>query len=195
MVVGEDGKRVDEWLELPNGCVCCSVRTDLVLTLENLVRRRDRFDYIFIETTGLADPGPLVSSLWLDEELGSNIYLDAIVTVVDVKFFEKSLQEIRKSGEVNEAQRQVAFADVLLLNKIDLVTEQEIKSLVERISQINPLAPTFRTTRSQVPLDNILNLHSFDMDMILKIDPLLSDLHSTCSHSRHQPHGPTCSNG
>eukprot|EP01126_Amoeba_proteus_P036664 TRINITY_DN3741_c0_g1_i2.p2 TRINITY_DN3741_c0_g1~~TRINITY_DN3741_c0_g1_i2.p2 ORF type:complete len:120 (+),score=24.60 TRINITY_DN3741_c0_g1_i2:136-495(+) len=118
MVVGEDGKRVDEWLELPNGCVCCSVRTDLVLTLENLVRRRDRFDYIFIETTGLADPGPLVSSLWLDEELGSNIYLDAIVTVVDVKFFEKSLQEIRKSGEVNEAQRQVAFADVLLLNKV-----------------------------------------------------------------------------
>eukprot|EP01129_Flabellula_baltica_P013000 TRINITY_DN596_c0_g1_i6.p1 TRINITY_DN596_c0_g1~~TRINITY_DN596_c0_g1_i6.p1 ORF type:complete len:362 (-),score=81.55 TRINITY_DN596_c0_g1_i6:20-1105(-) len=167
------GDSIKEWLELPNGCICCTVRDDLVIALETMIEKRDSFDYIFIETTGIADPGPLATSLWLDDELGSSLYLDSIITLVDAKNFLKSLEEERPDGAINEAQRQVAFADVLIINKKDLVTEEHIKELQERIESINPIAVHSITEYSVVDLDVILHKKSFDMDTILDVDPEL----------------------
>jgi G3E family GTPase len=115
MTIGKNAEKAQEWLELPNGCVCCTVKGELVMTLENLIKKKKpQIDYIVIETTGVADPGPLAASLWLDEALESCLLLDAIITVVDGKNFEKALNVFAPF----EAQRQVAFADTILLNKV-----------------------------------------------------------------------------
>lgn len=141
-LMGKDEGKVQEWMELPNGCICCTVRDELVLTLEKLIEKRDRFDYIIIETTGMADPGPLATSLWLDEDLGSSIELDAIITIVDSKNLLYHLNDKKCDSETsNEAQKQIAFADLIIVNKTDLVTEHEVSSLIESIESINPFAP------------------------------------------------------
>jgi len=187
MVVGSDGNSSSEWLELPNGCVCCSVRGDLALTLENLIKRKDGFDYILLETTGIADPGPLASSLWVDDELGGNIYLDAIVTVVDSKYFGQSLDQTNEDG-TNEAQRQVAFADILLLNKIDLITAPELNTLQSKVRSINTMANMIQTIKGVVNLDLILDVHSFDMDQKKQFDLITAQHQETevnCDHKEH----------
>lgn len=141
-LMGKDDDKVQEWMELPNGCICCTVRDELVLTLEKLIEKRDRFDYIIIETTGMADPGPLATSLWLDEDLGSSIFLDSIITIVDAKNLLYHLNSKECDGETsNEAQKQIAFSDLIVINKTDLVTKEEIDILVRAVSEINPLAP------------------------------------------------------
>lgn len=119
-------------------------RGDLAMTLEKLVERKDSFDYVFIETTGLADPGPLANQLWLDSELESSIYLDAILTLVDAKHFSQALDEKKPDGSINEAQRQVAYADVIMINKTDLVDENELNVLENKIKSINSIAPRIR---------------------------------------------------
>lgn len=142
MIMGKNDDRVQEWLELPNGCICCTVRDELVLTLEALIEKRERFDYIFIETTGMADPGPLATSLWLDEDLGSSLFLDAIITIVDSKNLLHHLNKEECNLETyNEAQKQIAFADLLILNKTDLVTEEEIQIIIDKVTSINVFAP------------------------------------------------------
>lgn len=150
----------DEFYELGNGCICCSVRDDLVNTLERLLERKDKFDYILVETTGLANPGPVASTFWVDDELDSHIFLDGVVTVVDVKHILRHLDEKRPDGPT-EAQMQVAYADCLLLNKQDLVTPEESTAVEARLKEFNTTAKLLRTTKSSVPLDEILNIGAF----------------------------------
>eukprot|EP01104_Vermistella_antarctica_P014430 TRINITY_DN4543_c0_g1_i1.p1 TRINITY_DN4543_c0_g1~~TRINITY_DN4543_c0_g1_i1.p1 ORF type:complete len:402 (+),score=57.12 TRINITY_DN4543_c0_g1_i1:41-1246(+) len=193
-VMGEDGQESQEWLELPNGCVCCSVKSDLVLTIETLMERKDRFDYILLETTGVADPGPLISSFWMDDELHSDVYLDGVLTVVDSKHILERIEnniigsfsgdgDIEKmaassapvqghpSTRVNEAQRQIAFADRVLVNKCDLVTEVELKKVESIIRTINSLAPLYRTEHCQINLDALLGIGAY-----LHKDETLADM-------------------
>ncbi|XP_037092587.1 COBW domain-containing protein 1-like [Pollicipes pollicipes] len=163
--IGEQGNMYEEWLELRNGCLCCSVKDNGVKAIENLMKKRGRFDYILLETTGLADPGPVASIFWLDKELGSDVYLDGIVTVADAKNILKALSAAE--GEANDASpqtpaRQVALADLLILNKTDLVTADQLTEVRARLRGINGAARLLETSRCRVNLDFILDLHAYD---------------------------------
>lgn len=152
-----DGSRFDEWVELPNGCVCCTVRGQLATALEELVARRaGALDHVLIETTGVADPGVLAESLWLDDALESSLRMDGIVTVVDCA------RALRLFEEEPVAERQVAVADRILVNKVDLQSESEVAAVEARLRQLNPAAPVVRTTRARVDLDAVLGAGAFD---------------------------------
>jgi len=163
---GPEGDKQDLdnlFVELTNGCICCAVRDDLVVTLEGLLEKSDKFDYIMIETSGVADPGPLVGVFWLDHELESRIYLDGIVTVIDAKNLVQHLDDPNKQETyVNEAQKQIAYADRLLLNKQDLVSPSEMSNIQKRAVGINPFAKIMPTTNSKVDLDFILNVRGYE---------------------------------
>src|ERR1700754_3662994 len=131
----------EEIFEMNNGCICCTVRGDLIRILGNLMKRRDKFDYVLIETTGLADPGPVAQTFFADDEVRASTKLDGIVTVVDAKH---AAQQLGRSREVTE---QIAFADVVLLNKVDLVPPEEVDSLERRIMTMNATAKVNRTTK------------------------------------------------
>ncbi|XP_046581216.1 COBW domain-containing protein 1-like [Haliotis rubra] len=161
MSVGQQGELFEEWLELRNGCLCCSVKDSGVKAIENLMTKRGKFDYILLETTGLADPGPIASMFWLDEELCSDVFLDGILTVVDAKFCHQQLREQKEDGAINEAQRQVALADVILVNKTDLVSPAEIDTLRDEIRKINSFAKLKETTRAKCSLDDVLDLNAY----------------------------------
>nr|XP_006826051.1 PREDICTED: COBW domain-containing protein 1-like [Saccoglossus kowalevskii] len=162
MSVGQSGELFEEWLELRNGCLCCSVKDNGVKAIENLMEKRGKFDYILLETTGLADPGPIASIFWLDDELGSDLYLDGIVTVVDAKYGLQHLQEMKPKGVINEAVRQVALADLIVVNKIDLVEGSHLESLTQHVRSINSMGKLLETSRSKINLDYILDLHAYD---------------------------------
>ncbi|XP_033108620.1 COBW domain-containing protein 1-like isoform X2 [Anneissia japonica] len=162
MSVGQSGELFEEWLELRNGCLCCSVKDTGINAIENLMKKKGKFDYVLLETTGLADPGPIASIFWLDDGLGSELYLDGIITVVDAKYGLSNLQEQKQPDVVNEAIRQVAMADLMLVNKIDLVSPEEIASLTKHIRTINSFAGLVETHKSKVNLDDLLDLHAFD---------------------------------
>mmetsp|Transcript_90504 Transcript_90504/g.230195 ORF Transcript_90504/g.230195 Transcript_90504/m.230195 type:complete len:387 (-) Transcript_90504:23-1183(-) len=162
-VTGPNGEVFADWVELANGCVCCSVRDDLVSALEVLVKR-EGFDNILIETTGLADPGPLASIFWLDDALDSALQLDAIVTVVDSKYCMQHLDEEKKPGEANECARQIAFADRIIMNKTDLVPAGDLEKLLQRVRSINPEAPLQQAEYSRVALEAIIGIGAFDME-------------------------------
>ncbi|MDX2084160.1 MAG: GTP-binding protein [Candidatus Melainabacteria bacterium] len=155
----------EEIFEMNNGCICCTVRGDLIRVLDNLMKRRHRFDTILIETTGLADPGPVAQTFFMDEEMQQRFRLDAIITVVDAKHISLHLDHN------HECQQQVAFADVLVLNKTDLVSPEALRHLHQRLKGINPLAQCYEAVQAQVPLENILDIHGFDVDQILKRHP------------------------
>ncbi|WP_420334171.1 CobW family GTP-binding protein [Roseibium sp.] len=155
----------EEVFEMNNGCICCTVRGDLIRIIEGLMKRRNHFDAILIETTGLADPAPVAQTFFVDEDVQSKTKLDAIVTVVDARHL---LVEIDKA---HEAQEQLAFADIVLLNKIDLVSDEERAEVEKRIRRINPTAVIHRSERCQVPLENILGRNAFDLDRVLEIEP------------------------
>eukprot|EP01132_Coremiostelium_polycephalum_P002438 gene2438-3008_t len=181
MVVGKDGSKVEEWLEFPNGCICCTVKDDFLQSIEDLIKNaKDRFDYILIESTGMGDPGQISSALWVDDELESPIYLDGIVTIVDAKHLDKHIEKSKQNTMTNvvehstssgtsyssEVERQICFADVILLNKIDLVQDPvQLNSIESRIHTINPLAKIIRSERSVVPLDLVLGIEAFDPDL------------------------------
>ncbi|XP_072173322.1 zinc-regulated GTPase metalloprotein activator 1-like isoform X2 [Diadema setosum] len=162
MSIGQSGELYEEWLELRNGCLCCSVKDNGVQAIENLMKKRGKFDYILLETTGLADPGPIASIFWLDDELGSEIYLDGIITVIDAKFGLQHIQEEKPDGITNEAVRQVAMADLIILNKTDLVSRQELDEVRGVLRHINSLAKLQETQRARIDLDLILDLHAYD---------------------------------
>ncbi|KIW06015.1 uncharacterized protein PV09_03196 [Verruconis gallopava] len=175
LTVSKDGEQVEEWLELANGCICCSVKDQGVNAIESLMERRGAFDYILLETTGLADPGNIAPMFWVDEGLGSTIYLDGIVTLVDAKNIFKSLDEDPSESvdiatathigpELTTAHLQISHADVIVLNKADLVTEAELNKVKERLSTINSLAKIHVTSHSRVPqLEGVLlDLHAYD---------------------------------
>ena len=161
LVIGAE----EEIFEMNNGCICCTVRGDLIRILGNLMKRRDKFDYIMIETTGMADPGPVAQTFFMDDEIGDALSLDGVVTLVDAKHV---VQHIEDSDEVKE---QIAFADVILLNKTDLVTTAELDQLEARIHAMNAAAKVYRTTNSEIEMDKVLNLGGFDLDRALEVDP------------------------
>lgn len=154
----------EEILEMNNGCICCTVRGDLIRLIGKLLERRDRFDCIVIETTGLADPAPVIQSFFVDEILYKRTQLDAIVTVVDAK-------HIQNHWDSDEAGEQIAFADVILLNKTDLVTTEQIQELTTKIRSINAIAQIHPTQNCKIEIDSILNRQAFDLKNALAIDP------------------------
>ncbi len=161
LVIGAE----EEIFEMNNGCICCTVRGDLIRILGNLMKRRDKFDYIMVETTGLADPGPVAQTFFMDAEMQDKLQLDSVTTVVDAKHI---WQHIDDSGEARE---QIAFADVILLNKIDLVTAGELEQLEARIRSMNAAAKIYRTKNAVVEMDKILNVGGFDLDRAMEVDP------------------------
>jgi len=161
LVIGAE----DEIFEMNNGCICCTVRGDLIRILHSLLERRDKFDYIMIETTGLADPGPVVQTFFLEETLREALRIDAVVTLVDAKFIE---EHIDGNGKAKE---QIAFADVILLNKADLVDAANLDRLDGRIRRVNATAAIHRTINAAIDMDQVLNQGGFKLDQALSVDP------------------------
>ena len=166
--VGIDNKLVidadEEIFEMNNGCICCTVRGDLIRIIGNLMKRRDKFDHLVIETTGLADPAPVIQTFFVDEDMQEVLELDAVVTVVDTK-------HIWQHWDADEAQEQIAFADVILLNKTDLVTPEQLEELEQRIRSMNAMAKIYRTRNAELGMDALLGVKAFDLDRALEIDP------------------------
>ncbi|MEO8062670.1 MAG: GTP-binding protein [Pseudomonadota bacterium] len=160
LVIGAE----EELFETNNGCICCTVRGDLIRILGQLMKRRDKFDYIIIETTGMADPGPVAQTFFLDDELKNQFSLDAIVTIVDAKHFEQHVDEL------NEPAEQVAFADLVLLNKTDLVDAAALERIERRIRGINGTAKVLRTKNADASIDQVLNVGAFDLQRALALD-------------------------
>ncbi|GJD29170.1 P-loop guanosine triphosphatase YjiA [Methylobacterium adhaesivum] len=161
LVIGAD----EEVFEMNNGCVCCTVRGDLIRIMDGLVKRRGKFDAIIVETTGLADPAPVAQTFFIDEDVGGAARLDAVVTVADAKWLADRLKD------APEAKNQIAFADVILLNKADLVEPADLDRVEGLIRSINPYAKVHRTSRCDVPLDQVLDRNAFDLSRILDIEP------------------------
>ncbi len=161
LVIGAD----EEVFEMNNGCICCTVRGDLIRILGNLMKRKDKFDYVMVETTGMADPGPVAQTFFMDDEMQEKLQLDAVVTVVDAGHV---TQHIDDSDEVKE---QIAFADVILLNKTDLVSKEGLDAIEARIKSMNAAAKVHRTRDAVVEMDEILSVGGFDLDRALEIDP------------------------
>ncbi|HEY8903350.1 MAG TPA: GTP-binding protein [Chthoniobacterales bacterium] len=170
----------EEIFEMNNGCICCTVRGDLIRILGRLMKRRDKFDRILIETTGLADPGPVVQTFFMDDDMKEQFFVDAIVTVVDAKHIHLHLDDSE------EAREQVAFADVILLNKCDLVSGVDIDTLERRMHGINALAKVYRTVSGDIPLDKVLHVGGFNLDHAMEIDPHF--LEEAEHHEHHHHH-------
>uniref|UniRef100_A0A6U1ZV79 CobW C-terminal domain-containing protein n=1 Tax=Pseudictyota dubia TaxID=2749911 RepID=A0A6U1ZV79_9STRA len=174
-LVAESLDAPEDLITMDNGCVCCSVRGDLVRTLGQLAKRRKDFDAMILETTGLADPAPIVYTIQTNPKMSDNYRIDSIVCLADAKHINMHLDEKKPDGAVNEAQHQVAFADKILLNKVDLVTEDEKNKLKARLNGLNKFATVIETERSRAPLDQILAVNSFNMESILTYDPNFFD--------------------
>jgi G3E family GTPase len=172
----------EEVFEMNNGCICCTVRGDLVRIIDGLMRRKGKFDAIIVETTGLADPAPVAQTFFMDEAVGAKTRLDAVVTVADAKWLSDRLKD------APEAKNQIAFADVILLNKTDLVTPEELRELEARIRGLNPYARLHRTERAKIDISEVLGRNAFDLDRILTIEPdfLEGEDHN---HDHHHDHG------
>ncbi len=168
LVVNSD----EEIFEMNNGCICCTVRGDLIRIIEGLMRRRGKFDGILVETTGLADPAPVAQTFFVDDDVRKNTRLDAIVTVVDAKHLAGALEN------AHEAQEQIAFADIVILNKTDLVGSDELDAVRKQIRAINPVAAIRESERCNVPLAEVLDRNAFSLDRILEVEPeFLDGLH------------------
>jgi G3E family GTPase len=155
----------EEVFEMNNGCICCTVRGDLIRILGGLMKRADRFDGIIVETTGLADPAPVAQTFFVDQDVAERTRLDAIVTVADAVHLAGQL------GEHHEAEEQIAFADVVLLNKTDLVDAAALPAVEARIRRINPFAKIIRTARCDVALDAVIGLNAFSLERVLAVEP------------------------
>jgi G3E family GTPase len=170
----------EQIVEMNNGCICCTVRGDLIRILGSLREKRDqgalKFDRVVIETTGMADPGPVAQTFFTDEEIGNYYLLDSIITLVDAKHAPKQLDEF------HEAQEQVGFADRILMSKTDLVSEDDAASLSQRLKRMNPRAPIKKVHFGEAPLEEVLDIRGFNLNAILQLDPeFLTD----ASHEHH----------
>ena len=170
----------EEIFELNNGCICCRVRGDLIRILAKLCQRRDKFDSVLIETTGLADPGPVAQTFFTDEEVKESFVLDGIVTVVDAKHVGLHFDDTR------EVREQIGFADVILLNKTDLVSPAELEKTEARIRKMNPFAKLHRTQNASIDLDKVLNIGGFDLKRALELEPDFLDVEE---HDHDHDHG------
>jgi len=180
-------KSDEQIVEMNNGCICCTVRGDLVRIIDGLMRRKGKFDAIIVETTGLADPAPVAQTFFVDENVGRKTKLDAVVTVADAKWLKDQLKD------APEAKNQIAFADVIVINKTDLVSAADLDEVEGRIRAINPYAKVHRTERCAVPLHEVLGRNAFDLDRILEIEPEFletDDHHHDHGHDHdHDGHG------
>ena len=161
LVVGAD----EEVFEMNNGCICCTVRGDLIRIMDGLIKRKGKFDAIIVETTGLADPAPVAQTFFVDQDVSDQARLDAVVTVADAKWLSERLKD------APEAKNQIAFADVIILNKIDLVSAEELAAVEARIRAINPYAKIHRTEKCQVAIADVLDRNAFDLDRIIALEP------------------------
>ncbi len=161
LVVGAD----EEVFEMNNGCICCTVRGDLIRIMDGLMKRRGKFDAVIVETTGLADPAPVAQTFFMDQDVADAARLDAVVTVADAKWLAERLKD------APEAKNQIAFADVILLNKVDLVSEAELADVEARIRTINPYARLHRTTKCDVEIAEVLERNAFDLERIIALEP------------------------
>jgi len=184
LVVGAD----EEVFEMNNGCVCCTVRGDLIRVLSGLMKRKGGFDAIVVETTGLADPAPVAQTFFMDDEVKARTKLDSVTTVVDARHVTERIADSR------EAREQIAFADQIILNKTDLVSEAELEAVEARLRKLNPLAPIHRAQRSNVPLETVLGRGAFDLERIVDLQPeFLNPAHGEpghvhdehCGHDHH----------
>jgi len=186
LIIGAD----EEVFEMNNGCICCTVRGDLVRIMDGLMKRKGKFDAIIVETTGLADPAPVAQTFFVDEDVQKNARLDAVVTVADAKWLSDRLKD------APEAKNQIAFADVIVLNKTDLVSSGEVAEVEARIRGINPYAKLHRTERCKVALSDVLERGAFDLDRILDLEPDFLEAddhdrdHDHDHHHHHHSHGP-----
>src|SRR3569833_1166845 len=180
LVVGAD----EEVFEMNNGCICCTVRGDLIRILDGLMKRKGKFDAIIVETTGLADPAPVAQTFFMDQDVSDTARLDAVVTVADAKWLSDRLKD------APEAKNQIAFADVIVLNKTDLVSKPELAEVEARIRGINPYAKLHRTERCKVAISDVLERGAFDLARILGIEPdfLNADDHDHDQKQQHHGH-------
>lgn len=155
----------EEIFEMNNGCICCTVRGDLIRILGQLLKRRDKFDRILVETTGMADPGPVAQTFFMDDDMKAEFTLDGLVTVVDAKHLALHLDDSE------ECRKQVAFADVILLNKCDLVSEDELDTVERRVRGINAMAKLIRTTNAAAPIAEVLDVGGFDLSRAMEVNP------------------------
>ena len=172
----------EEVFEMNNGCICCTVRGDLVRIIDGLMRRKGKFDAIIVETTGLADPAPVAQTFFMDEQVGAKTKLDAVVTVADAKWLKDRLKD------APEAKNQIAFADVIIINKTDLVAPEELQELEARIRAINPYATLHRTQRAQIDIAEVLGRNAFDLDRILDIEPKFLEAQEEHAHDHDHDH-------
>ncbi|THD49011.1 MAG: GTP-binding protein [Bradyrhizobium sp.] len=183
LVVGAD----EEVFEMNNGCICCTVRGDLIRIIEGLMKRKGKFDGIIVETTGLADPAPVAQTFFVDEDVREAARLDAVVTVADAKWLSQRLRD------APEAKNQIAFADVVILNKTDLVSAAELREVEARIRGINPYATLHRAERCDVAIAEVLERRAFDLDRILEIEPAFLEIddhdHDHDHHHHDHDHG------
>ncbi len=178
LIVGAD----EEIFEMNNGCVCCTVRGDLIRIIEGLLKRKGKFDAIIVETTGLADPAPVAQTFFVDADVSKAASLDAVVTVADAKWLVDRLKD------APEAKSQIAFADVIILNKTDLVTPAELAEVEARIRAINPYAQLHKTVKCAVPIAEVLGRNAFDLDRILEIEPQFLEVEEEEDHDHHHDH-------
>eukprot|EP00968_Pinguiococcus_pyrenoidosus_P004694 scaffold302_cov247-Pinguiococcus_pyrenoidosus.AAC.20 len=174
---------------MDNGCLCCSIRGDLVGTLSDLLPRRNDFQAILLETTGVADPAPIIFTLNMDPLIRENFRIDSVVCLVDAKHVRQHLDEVKPAGAVNEAQQQLAFADKVLLNKTDLVEPRALKAVKKRIREINRFAEVIETQQSKVDVRRILGQDAFDIEKSLEIDPHLLEEELPEEHEHSHEHG------
>lgn len=179
----------EEIFEMNNGCICCTVRGDLIRTVQNLMKRRGAFDAIIVETTGVADPAPVAQTFFMDEDVRAAARLDAVVAVVD------ACHVLQRLADTEEAEDQIAFADVILLNKTDLVSAEELQVVEARIRAINPYAVLHRSERCAVDIGTVLDRGAFDLNRILSLDPHFlehghhaDDCGPDCDHDHHEHH-------
>lgn len=169
-------------IEVMNGCICCTVRGDLTEVLDNMYERIKDFDGVIIETTGLADPAPVAQTFFADERVSDKYNLDGIITVVDAKHIVQHLDEEKPEGIENESVEQLAFADRIMLNKIDLVDDEEISEVESRIKSINGFAPIFHTQNSIIDPKELINIGAFDLERTLEMDPEFLDTEAEHEH-------------
>lgn len=169
-------------IEVMNGCICCTVRGDLTDLLKRMHERIRDFDGVLIETTGLADPAPVAQTFFVDDEIVSKYKLDGIITVADAKHITQHLDEEKPEGVENESVEQIAFADRIMLNKIDLVSEEELDEVESKIKSINRFAPMYHTENSIIDPENLINIGSFDLEKTLEMDPEFLDTEAEHEH-------------
>ena len=183
-LVKERFETTEDIFEMNNGCICCTVRGDLIRILGKLFRFKSDLDAIIIETTGLADPGPVAQTFFMDESIKEFARLDGIVTLIDAKHIEQHLDEEKPEGVENESVEQVCFADRLLLNKVDLVSPEDLTRVEARLRKLNAYAPIVQCQNANVTMENVLNIKAFELQRVLEMDPGFMDLDTEHMHDQ-----------